>query len=408
MGKGKRNRERSRRHADRGERWTTSSAARDAIRRRDHTIANSEDNPFVGRLERIRLESGLRDWIAGERSRGMPKFVATRSAYRTMFGAVGFRPPYDDLDALARTMLEEDPAALRSSQLYVVSPSMHRVVLTAALTLDTTDLLTLFLDEDVPAPTGLVVLPEPIIVRNHDDALSDHLAYLWQRTEVQVNRRGEWVPGVRVTSMMDTNGPVQNEAFRAVRGDAASLGCPLPLLLTDGRTGLRGDRFRAAVKPTKLAKWKEDTDEAFAGLRDVATLERGAANREDLGVDAEYAGGILDDPTMDLPLRYMFAFWRLCNQQISVVRRHADERNGQPRGRLDDVRVVRLRAWTPEDQSTGGGERVYKHRWVVRMHKVRQWYPSEGVHKVIWRGPYIKGPDGAPLLDGDKVYALTR
>lgn len=41
------------------------------------------------------------------------------------------------------------------------------------------------------------------------------------------------------------------------------------------------------------------------------------------------------------------------------------------------------------------------------MHKVRQYYPSLGTHKVIWRGPYIKGPDGAPLLIGPKAQAVT-
>ena len=30
------------------------------------------------------------------------------------------------------------------------------------------------------------------------------------------------------------------------------------------------------------------------------------------------------------------------------------------------------------------------------MHKVRQWYPSEQRHKVIYR-PYVKAPDGKPL-----------
>jgi hypothetical protein len=28
-------------------------------------------------------------------------------------------------------------------------------------------------------------------------------------------------------------------------------------------------------------------------------------------------------------------------------------------------------------------------------------------HKVIWRGPYIKGPDGAPLLVGPKAQACS-
>ena len=41
------------------------------------------------------------------------------------------------------------------------------------------------------------------------------------------------------------------------------------------------------------------------------------------------------------------------------------------------------------------------------MHKVRQYYPSTGEHKVIWLGPYIKGPDGSPLLIGPKAQAVT-
>jgi hypothetical protein len=50
----------------------------------------------------------------------------------------------------------------------------------------------------------------------------------------------------------------------------------------------------------------------------------------------------------------------------------------------------------------------WQHRWVVRMHKVRQWYPSLQRHKVIYRGPYIKGPDDKPLLGGETVRGLTR
>ena len=42
------------------------------------------------------------------------------------------------------------------------------------------------------------------------------------------------------------------------------------------------------------------------------------------------------------------------------------------------------------------------------MHKVNQWYPREQVHRIIWRGPYIKGPDGAPLLTGETIQALIR
>ncbi|MGW0703342.1 hypothetical protein ACWD0A_29350 [Streptomyces sp. NPDC002867] len=48
--------------------------------------------------------------------------------------------------------------------------------------------------------------------------------------------------------------------------------------------------------------------------------------------------------------------------------------------------------------------RTYHHRWPVRMHKVRQWYPSAQEHRLIWRGPYIKGPADAPLMLGEKIY----
>jgi hypothetical protein len=42
------------------------------------------------------------------------------------------------------------------------------------------------------------------------------------------------------------------------------------------------------------------------------------------------------------------------------------------------------------------------------MHRVRQWYPAEQQHKVIYRGPYIKGPEGKPLLRGETVRGLVR
>ena len=126
---------------------------------------------------------------------------------------------------------------------------------------------------------------------------------------------------------------------------------------------------------------------------------------------------------------YAFAFWRLCRQPITVTT-HLDARPGGLRDRLaagtgsagagrgpvDRVRVVQLRnAHTPqasrdragEGQAGAGGPR-YHRRFPVRMHKVRQYYPSTGEHKVIWRGPYIKGPDGAPLLIGPKAQAVTR
>jgi hypothetical protein len=72
-----------------------------------------------------------------------------------------------------------------------------------------------------------------------------------------------------------------------------------------------------------------------------------------------------------------------------------------------DARLVRLRR-TEQTGASSHAARDWQHRWVVRMHKVRQWYPSLQQHKVIHRGPYIQGPDDKPLLGGEVVRALIR
>jgi hypothetical protein len=42
------------------------------------------------------------------------------------------------------------------------------------------------------------------------------------------------------------------------------------------------------------------------------------------------------------------------------------------------------------------------------VHKVNQWYPSLSQHRVIFRGPYLKGPPDKPILGGDIVKGLIR
>jgi hypothetical protein len=61
------------------------------------------------------------------------------------------------------------------------------------------------------------------------------------------------------------------------------------------------------------------------------------------------------------------------------------------------------RATAGED---GSPSRVYSHRWTVRGHWKRQWYPSEQRHHPIWISTYIAGPEGAPIKTSDKVTLL--
>jgi hypothetical protein len=71
------------------------------------------------------------------------------------------------------------------------------------------------------------------------------------------------------------------------------------------------------------------------------------------------------------------------------------------------VRVITLRR-QPADTGSHDSDREYHHQWVVRGHWRKQWYPSVNDHRPVWIAPHIKGPEGAPLLGGERVYSLKR
>ena len=111
--------------------------------------------------------------------------------------------------------------------------------------------------------------------------------------------------------------------------------------------------------------------------------------------------------------RFLYAFWRLCEQKIAAVQAartgHSAQVTAARAAVPPDVRIVTLRrAGSPNPGASPPGAHQWHHHWVVRMHKVRQRYPSLQQHKVIYRGPFIKGDTGKPLLAGDVVRGLIR
>lgn len=72
------------------------------------------------------------------------------------------------------------------------------------------------------------------------------------------------------------------------------------------------------------------------------------------------------------------------------------------------VRVIELRRPQHASDEPGDGDREYHHQWIVRGHWRQHWYPKRQVHRPVWIAPHIKGPEGAPLIGGEKVYALKR
>jgi hypothetical protein len=120
-------------------------------------------------------------------------------------------------------------------------------------------------------------------------------------------------------------------------------------------------------------------------------------------------------------IRYVHALWMMMNQTVARVedehidrkaRRRAEKHRLPPK-----VTVIKLRRETGE-RKEGQSDIEWQHRWMVKGH--HRWqvcgpnHPfaeevAPGVFRAwIWIDPYEKGPDGAPLIQSEKVYSLER
>jgi hypothetical protein len=114
-------------------------------------------------------------------------------------------------------------------------------------------------------------------------------------------------------------------------------------------------------------------------------------------------------PVLALILR---SAWLLMQQPVTTVSNAEYKRQDRRRLERDriepaPVRVITLRrAKSSNDHSES--DREYHHQWIVRGHWRQQYYPSRGVHRPVWIAPHIKGPEGAPMLGGEKVHAWVR
>jgi hypothetical protein len=95
-------------------------------------------------------------------------------------------------------------------------------------------------------------------------------------------------------------------------------------------------------------------------------------------------------------------------QRLPRARRRQMLRRGVPPEHVDrTINVVHLRpALRAPSPGKDGATREHEHHWWLRGHWRAQWYPSRGVHEVIWIQPHIKGDLEKPLLH--KIYDICR
>ncbi|MFJ8546650.1 hypothetical protein ACIRFH_32645 [Streptomyces sp. NPDC093586] len=338
----------------------------------------------------------------------MPEQHREDLAFALMLGKQGMRRPWPSSPAeAARWQIKQILRLLDRAEILVISPAAHAAVMAAAATLEPADIATLDKDRDIPMPAGLLVLPEPVVVENRGGSLSDIRAFGWQFvTQHQVLPDAQY-PGVQLACFMDRDGPVQPETWRQAVAQARATGSPLPPLVPDGIYGMRADGALA----DSTERHKEISDEH---RRLNTVLNQVAQHTTPPPEEGLWDGGRIKDTYDDFAARYAFAFWRLAAQGVTVLGTPQQPGEDSPRNEpgvrtaIPDVRVIRLANQAPARSSAEGHgtSRAYRHRWTVRMHKVRQWYPSAQEHRVIWRGPYIKGPADAPFMMGEKAYSV--
>lgn len=385
--------------------WTLASGARFAREARISTVAHMRETQTAREWQESQLISALQVLIE--------HFDDYATAVATLLGGLGYQPPYPaDSREAAERILADEARYLTEADLYILTPEMCDVVVAAAMTLTLKDLELLGAD-DVPSRTGLVVLPHPVIVSAINGEPSDLRALAWHAPVPLLVATDESSPArevdsVRVSGYDDTRGPVQQDSFRLYSSRAHQRGEPLPPLLVDGIRCIPFHMDRGDVS---------NVESVGKIARRMSAQSRAVAQA--MGLDEEpfkegtyVPGSPIEDPDDHFNARFLYAFWRLCDQRVADVARdqagHAATLAAQ-RAQVDpDVRVVRLRRTEKPREGAKEGAREWQHRWVVKMHKVRQWYPSEQRHKVIYRGPYVKGPDDKPLLGGETVWALVR
>lgn len=110
--------------------------------------------------------------------------------------------------------------------------------------------------------------------------------------------------------------------------------------------------------------------------------------------------------------RLMYALWLLLNQTITDVSEEYVRKTSAKRawrmGLPGRVSVIQLRRveHKPSDEH---GSVEWQHRWIVRGHW--RWVPcgtGKTERRRQWIQPHVKGPEGKPFMQSEKLYDLSR
>jgi hypothetical protein len=300
-------------------------------------------------------------------------------------------PPVDDDQAEAdERVVDAVSRAVKTSWAYgdsfVLAPAMTAIVAAAAEALDLTgDLLTA---ESAPCDTGVLFLPEPIHHRRPTGTVAAVGALTWTRATAHSGEQF-WLI-CSYSPLHDPDDPNAADVRRTLAAAPhvrAELG---PYLLNDFD-------YLPIARPVPAAPNTPHVDDADLGWQSAPD---GRYVIADDGMRTQVATAIL------------YAFWRIQAQPITIAAKPPLDRAARRRATraslVHDTRVVMLRRTSPiTEPSDGEAKWHYRVRFIVKGHW-RRLHDKDGQPYRIWINAHIKGPDGAPLLHGEKVAVLAR
>jgi hypothetical protein len=188
--------------------------------------------------------------------------------------------------------------------------------------------------------------------------------------------------------------------------------CPY---MVEGEDGLSG----MAVGIYSSARAEHDD---FSAMHQLAVREHGVPELVPLHFTIVELGTALGEgELLDVDGKYTGAdeWWktvqtalRLMQQRISdrdEERLPRPDRRRMSRGGLpiEEVLVIRLRRPTHKQHEGESEPQEWSHRWMVDGHW--RWQPyGDGIRRQIWISPYVKGPDGMPLVVKRRYYRWDR
>ncbi|GIG67779.1 hypothetical protein Pen01_40740 [Phytomonospora endophytica] len=316
-------------------------------------------------------------------------------------GQQPIRPPGPD-ERVARLLAAAEANRLEQAELWFVDEDLCTLLASAWPTMPPFAPMA----SDLPSPYGFVVFAEPI----HEVPEPEGIDFAALGFDPEIAKAHQALADIPARIVAASWGPMP-PSFE--RPDWRAEGLERVWFSFYSETHVHTDLG------TQLARGIDQLRAMRASRPPVMIDNEGIIALRPPGAPVEkYQLGGDNDPTRDTLVwaRMVLGAFQLARQanlaDESVERTPRPERRRAIKDGIPerDVRIIKLRSALAADRDDEAGSdsgREYRHRWVVRGHWRNHWYPSLGDHRPKWIAPYLKGPDGAPLLGGEKVHVAS-